>query len=148
MRAIFPLLFMALPGAAVAEEFTVGDLRIVDPVARESARMAMAGAGYMAIVNEGDTVDHLVAVRADFPRVMIHDTKMENDVATMFHIDAVEIAPGETVELAPGGMHVMFMGLQGDPLEAGETIPATLVFENAGEIDIEFEVIAANPAQN
>ncbi|MDP5359854.1 MAG: copper chaperone PCu(A)C, partial [Paracoccaceae bacterium] len=44
------------------------------------------------------------------------------------------------VQLAPGGLHVMFMGLGGDPFEVGETFPATLVFEKAGEVEVVFYV--------
>jgi hypothetical protein len=82
----------------------------------------------------------LLAVRAGFPRVMMHDTETVDDIATMFHIDSLVIPAGETVTFAPGGKHVMFMGLDGDPFEEGETVPATLIFEKSGEIDIEFNV--------
>ena len=51
-----------------------------------------------------------------------------------------EIAPGETLTLAPGAAHVMFEGMGGDPLKVGESVPATLVFERAGRIDVEFKV--------
>ncbi len=61
----------------------------------------------------------------------------------MFQIDGVEIAPGESITLQPGQKHVMFMGLNGDPFEAGEEIPATLVFENAGRVEIIFSVETA-----
>ena len=77
----------------------------------------------------------------DFPRVSLHGTETDpQGVTRMIPIDGIEIAPGETVTLAPGGMHVMFMGLDGDPFEEGERIPATLVFERAGEISVEFWV--------
>jgi copper(I)-binding protein len=57
----------------------------------------------------------------------------------MGEVEALEIPPGETVRLAPGGMHVMFMGLDA-PLTADGSVPATLVFETAGEIEVEFRV--------
>ena len=130
----------AFATTAFAHEFKVGDLVIDHPMAFETAATAMSGGGYMSITNNGTEADRLIAVQADFPRVMLHTTEMKDDVARMMHIDAVEIPAGETVSLEPGGLHVMFMGLDGDPLENGETFPATLVFEQAGEIEVIFNV--------
>lgn len=132
---------IAWPLAAAAHDYTLGDLIIAHPAARETVATAMAGAGYMSITNGGTEADRLVEVIADFPRVEIHDMVMSNDVASMVHLpDGISIAPGETVSLASGGKHVMFMGLNGDPLEVGEEVPATLVFEKAGRIDVVFQV--------
>jgi copper(I)-binding protein len=105
----------------------------------------MSGAGYMTITNTGNDPDRLLEVRADFPRVTLHGTETDaQGVTRMIPVEGIEIAPGETVTLAPGGMHVMFMGLDGDPFEEGERIPATLVFERAGEIAVEFWVEPRN----
>ena len=101
----------------------------------------MSGAGYLTILNEGAAPDRLLAVQADFAQVTLHRTEKDAEgVARMRPADGIEIAPGETVALEPGGAHVMFVGLDGDPFEAGDVIPATLVFENAGEIPVEFWV--------
>ena len=124
-----------------AGEFTVGDLTVTNSVSFETAAMARAGAGYMDITNTGAD-DTLLAVEADFPRVMLHNSVMDGDVARMEHLMSVPIPSGETVSFAPGGLHVMFMGLGGDRLEVGETIDATLVFENAGRLDVIFAVVA------
>lgn len=71
---------------------------------------------------------------------MMHTTQMTGDIARMVHLDAVGIPAGETITFAPGGLHVMFMGLNGDPFEVGETFDAVLVFETAGEMPIVFHV--------
>lgn len=125
---------------AAAHEFTLGDLEILHPMAFETPVTAKSGAGYLTVTNTGESDDSLVEVRADFPKVMLHLSEEKDGVATMTHVDKLDIPAGETVELAPGGYHVMFMGLGGDPLEVGEKIKATLVFEQAGEIDVEFNV--------
>lgn len=125
---------------AAAHEFKVGDLVIGHPMAFETAATAMSGGGFFTVTNTGDSADRLIEVRADFPSVQLHNTEMQDDVARMFHVDTMEIPAGETVTLAPGGLHVMFMGLNGDPFEVGERIPATLVFEQAGEVDVVFNV--------
>ena len=57
----------------------------------------------------------------------------------MRHIEKLAIPADDVVELAPGGYHVMFMGLS-DPFEVGDEVPLTLIFEKAGEIDIVFKV--------
>ena len=129
-----------LPGFALGHDYMLGDLHVAHPFARATAASAMAGAGYVTILNSGAADDALIGVEADFPRVMLHDSKTVDGVASMLALDAVTIPAGETVTFAPGGMHIMFMGLNGDPLEAGEEIPATLIFENAGRLDVVFKV--------
>lgn len=140
MRILTTVLVAFFPIAAFADDYSIGDLVVAQPTAFATPPSAMAGAGYLSITNNGAEADSLIAVEADFPRVMIHDTKVTDGVATMMHVDSIVIAPGETVTLAPGGMHVMFMGLDGDPLEVGETVNATLIFEQAGRLDVTFAV--------
>lgn len=125
--------------AALAGSITEGSLTIDTPVARETPKGARAGAGFFAVTNTGSEADRLVAVTADFPRVEIHETIMEDGIARMQQIEGLVIEPGETVTLQPGGKHIMFMGLS-ETFDVGEEIPATLVFERAGAIAITFEV--------
>lgn len=126
---------------AMAHEVVTSTIVIDHPYALETPITAMSGAGYMTITNTGEQSDRLVSVRAAFPRVTLHRTETDaQGITRMLAVDAIEIAPGETVTLAPWGTHVMFTGLDGDPFTEGERIPATLVFEQAGEIAIEFWV--------
>jgi len=128
---------------AVAEEFMIGDLVIDSPMAFETAQTAQTAGGFMTITNNGSTADRLLAVEADFPRVEVHTTEMDGDVARMIHLEEGLMLPaGETVTLQPGGFHVMFMGLGGDPFEVDEQVPATLIFENAGRVEVMFTVQA------
>jgi len=138
---ILTAILLANPVASFADDFKVGDLVIEHPVARATTAMAMTGAGYFVIMNNGTEDDRLVEIAANFPRVMMHDTKTNDGIATMFHIeDGVAVPAGGTVTFEPGSKHVMFMGLNGDPFEIGEEIPATMNFEKAGELDIVFVV--------
>lgn len=141
MRRSMAFALSLLPSYSLAHDYAVGDLAIAHPIAFETAATARAGAGYMAITNDGKTDDRLVAVDADFPRVMLHETRTEGDIATMVHLDEIIIPAGETVVFEPGGKHVMFMGL-GEPFELGDDIPATLTFENAGAVGVVFKVEA------
>ncbi|MGJ8621500.1 MAG: copper chaperone PCu(A)C [Yoonia sp.] len=124
----------------LAHDYEIGALSVMHPMAFETAASAQTGGGFMTITNNGEQDDMLVAVEADFPRVEIHTTEMDGDVARMIKIEGLALPAGETVTLQPGGFHVMFMGLGGDPFELGEEVPATLIFQNAGALDVLFTV--------
>lgn len=127
----------------IAHEFKIGDLVIDHPMAFETAKTAQTAGGFMTITNMGSTDDRLVAVEADFPRVEIHTTEMDGDVARMMQMeDGIAVPAGESIIMKPGSYHVMFMGLGGDPFEVEEEVAATLVFENAGRLDVMFKVEA------
>ncbi len=129
---------LALPAAA--HEYTAGALTVDHPMAFETAKTAQTAGGFVEITNTGTEDDVLLEVRADFPRVELHESKEKDGVATMSHVESISVPAGQTVALKPGGYHVMFMGLGGNPFEEGERVPATLVFEKAGEIEVEFAV--------
>jgi periplasmic copper chaperone A len=133
-------LAMAFAAAAHAHEFKAGDLTIGHPYAIETPATAKSAAGYFSVTNSGSAPDALVAVRADVPMAELHTTETDAaGVTRMGAVEALEIAPGATVTLEPRGLHVMFMGLSA-PWKAGDEIPATLVFEKAGEVPVVFDV--------
>ncbi|QYX56883.1 copper chaperone PCu(A)C [Roseovarius sp. SCSIO 43702] len=137
LAALAAAALVAQPG--IAHDFKAGDLTIDHPMAYATAPAAKAGAGYLVISNEGDAADRLLEVRADFPNVSIHKSEEVDGVMKMMPIEGLEVPAGGSVTLEPGGFHVMFMGLT-EPLEAGSEIPATLVFEKAGEVEVIFDV--------
>lgn len=139
--ALFAAALMAAT-PVFAHDYAVGDLSVEHPISFPTAPTAHVAAGYMTITNAGDSDDRLVAVEADFDRVELHNVVVDdNGMAMMMpQADGIALPAGETVELKMGGYHTMFIGLGGDPFEVGEMIPATLVFENAGRLDIEFKV--------
>jgi len=130
----------AFVSSAAAHEYALGALAIAHPYAIETAATARTGAGYLSVTNNSTAPDRLLAIRTDFPRTEIHTVDVDaRGVARMHPVEALEIPPGSTITLAPQGLHVMFMGLTA-PLSAGESIPAVVVFEEAGEIAVEFEI--------
>lgn len=131
---------LALSSVASAHEYKIGDLVIDHPMTFNTAATAKSGGGYLTVTNNGTTDDKLIGVKADFPKVMLHTTEEKDGIARMMHVDAIDVPAGGSVALEPGGLHVMFMGLGGDGFDVGEKIPATLIFENAGEIEIIFNV--------
>ena len=93
--------------------------------------------------NTGTTPDRLMSASSPAAgAVQVHQMKMEGNIMRMRELDGpLEIKPGETVTLAPGGLHLMMLGLK-EPLKQGENVPLTLVFEKAGKVDVELAVVA------
>lgn len=131
----------AFAAPAFSHDKVAGDLHIIHPSIPDPLPMAKSAAGYMAIVNDGEEPDRLIEVRTDFARAStVHQTVVDDaGVARMIPMVEMIIPPGDVLTLEPGGMHVMFMGLT-RKADEGDMIPATLVFERAGEIEIEFMV--------
>ncbi|RMD87261.1 MAG: copper chaperone PCu(A)C, partial [Alphaproteobacteria bacterium] len=65
----------------------------------------------------------------------LHEMRSEGGMARMRGLGTLEIPPHGRIELAPGGLHIMLMGLT-QPLKAGETLPLHLRFLKAGERDV------------
>ncbi|WP_170417930.1 copper chaperone PCu(A)C [Ruegeria atlantica] len=127
-----------LATAAFAQDIITVD----DAYARSSGKTAKAGAAFMMIQNDGTTDDRLIGVKSDAAaRVELHTHIVdENGVAKMTHVEEGFVIPaGEAHMLKRGGDHVMFMGLTA-PFEQDATVPVTLIFENAGEVEIEIPV--------
>jgi copper(I)-binding protein len=126
---------------AHARDYKAGALDIADPWSRATPKGASVAAGYMKITNTGTAPDRLISGSSEAASTFeVHEMTMENGVAKMRPVKGgLEIKPGETVELKPGSFHVMFVGLK-KPLANGGQIKATLVFEKAGTLNVEFDV--------
>jgi copper(I)-binding protein len=139
--ALFVWLF-AVSGVAQAKDYTLGDLTIVQPWTRATPPGAKVGGGYMVITNKGTSPDRLVSATASTisDKVQLHEMGMNNGVMTMRSLpDGVVVPAGGRVEFKPGAYHVMFLDLKA-PLKQGDHVKATLVFEHAGSIDVDFDV--------
>lgn len=132
-----------LAGPCLAQNYKVGAIEIEQPWARATPKGASIGAAYMKITNTGTEPDRLVGGSIDFARRFeVHSMTMEQGVMKMREVkDGLEIKPGETVELKPGGYHVMFVDLK-EPLKKGEDVTVTLKFAKAGTIDVKYPVEA------
>ena len=127
-------------GAAAAEVAKVGDIAIHQPWARASLGSAPNSAAYMTLETMGATPDRLIGGSTPAAtKVELHTHVMEGGVAKMRPVDGFEVAPGAPTVLEPGGPHVMLSGLT-RKLEAGATVPLTLVFEHAGEVTLDVPV--------
>ena len=128
---------------AAAHDYTLGSLKIGHPWARATPPTAPSGGGFLTVTNTGTTADRLVSVSSPAAaQVQVHEMKMDGTIMRMRELEnGLEIPPGATVALAPGGLHLMMMGLKA-PLKEATRVPVTLVFEKAGKIDVELQVMA------
>ncbi|MHA6299824.1 copper chaperone PCu(A)C [Devosia sp. CAU 1758] len=124
---------------------TLGDIAITGPFTRATLPNAPVAGGFLTLTNNGIEDDRLIAVITPIAREgQIHEMAIENDVMKMRQLaDGLVIPAGETVTLAPGGYHLMFMGLNA-PIAEGDAVPVALAFEKAGTITI--DLIAAGSA--
>jgi copper(I)-binding protein len=121
---------------------TKGDLEIEKPWARATPPGAAVGGGYLVIRNKGAAADRLVGVSSPASaRVEIHEMAMEKDVMRMREVKGVDVPAKKSVELKPGGYHLMLIELKA-PLKPGDKVPVTLRFEKAGEVKAELAVEA------
>ncbi len=142
--AAVALTILSIITAFAAEMVKAGDLEITSAWTRATLPGQPAGAGYLTIENKGTVPDRLLSASSLLaPMAQIHEMKMQGDVMKMGELkDGLEVPAGGKVELAPGGLHIMFMGLK-DGIKEGDIVKVTLTFEKAGDVEVD---LAARPA--
>lgn len=118
---------------------------------RASIGTSRPGVAYMTLRNAGTEPVVVTGLRTDLAMMpMIHATTTDaQGVTRMAHMEEMEIAAGETVALAPGGLHVMLMDLQ-RPMVEGESYTLSLVFADGAEASVEVPILgfaARGPAE-
>jgi len=128
--------------AVAAQQYELGTLAISQAWTRPTAAGMPMGVGYLTITNHGKTADALIAARSPLAGgVEIHQTTISDGVARMRPLAEVVIAPGTTVKIEPGGIHLMLVDLK-EPLAPGKSLPLTLDFRRAGSLTVELKVEA------
>ncbi|QWD79181.1 copper chaperone PCu(A)C [Polynucleobacter sp. MWH-Spelu-300-X4] len=142
---VFLSLFMVATSAYADQEIKFGKLKIEDPYARATVPAQKAGGAFVKIKNTG-AADKLIAVSSPVAKEMqLHTMSMEGNVMKMREVKAIDIPANGTVELQPGGFHLMLIDLKSQ-LKAGDQIPVKLKFEKAGELEVKFQVKDMRPA--
>lgn len=128
-------------GPASSHDFTVGSLEIKHPWSLQAPVVAPVLGGYLTIVNTGTTDDRLLGGSSPVAeRFEIHVSSVVDGVARMRPVkEGITISAGSTVKLEPGAAHIMFEKPMQRPAE-GEKFKATLQFEKAGPVEVEFVV--------
>ena len=110
------------------------DIRAETAWSRATSPRQEVGAAYVTL--RSDTADRLVSVSTPAAREsQLHDMSMAGGVMRMREAPGIALPAGKTVTLAPGGLHIMLMGLA-KPLTPGQTFPLHLVFEHAPPLDV------------
>jgi periplasmic copper chaperone A len=117
------------------------DVMVMQAFARASATStATSGVVYMTLMNHGAATDKLLSISTTAADMaMLHESVEEGGIAKMKDMSDLEIPAGESVEMKPGGLHIMLMGL-GAPLKKGDSVKLTLQFEHAGNVDVDAKI--------
>jgi len=128
-------------GAALAQTYSVGPIKVEQPWVRATPGGAKVGGGYMTITNTGTTPDRFLGgTLPQAGRFELHEMKMEGATMRMREVKGgLEIGPGQTVELKPSGYYIMLIDLRA-PFKQGDKLKGQLRFEKAGTMDVEFKV--------
>ncbi|MCB1384012.1 MAG: copper chaperone PCu(A)C [Notoacmeibacter sp.] len=136
-----PLLMPAEAGATDMAMVKAGDLEISGYWARAMLPAQPAAGGFLTVTNTGKDDDRLVAVETPRAgRSEIHEMAVIDNVMKMRQLaDGLAVPAGSTVELKPGGYHLMFLQVA-ERFEEGQAVPVVLTFEKAGKVELTLPV--------
>jgi len=147
MRSAFPVVVataaLILSSAAHAAPKASG-IEVTQAWSRP-ASAGTNGAGFMTLTNHGKAADTLVSIETKAAtQVQMHQTSMANGIMSMKRLETgLALAPGQSVTFAPGGYHLMLIGLT-KASKAGDKLAATLVFSSGARVKAEF-VVGSGP---
>ena len=142
MRSLtLALIVLTLPvGLAAADDYQLQSLRIEHPFARATPPGARVAGVFLTIENTGRQPDRLLRVSSPVAGVAeLHEMKMDAGMMKMRAVQSLEVKPGESLVLKPGGYHVMLTELK-QPLKTGDSFPLTLTFDKAGTVEVSVSV--------
>lgn len=127
----------------LAHGYKSGSLSIKHPWSRETSAGQSVGGGFMFVTNTSAKPDKLVSASTKVAReVQLHTMSMDGGIMRMRQVNGgIDVPAKGTLELKPGGYHLMFMGIK-RPLKKDERFPVTLKFQNAGTLKVHFAVQA------
>jgi periplasmic copper chaperone A len=132
--------------AAIAQDYQVKSMQVSNPFARATPPGAKVAGAFMTIKNQGTQTDRLISASSPVAGLVeIHEMTMDGGMMKMRAIKGIEVKPGTTAELKPGGYHVMLEDLK-QPLKQGEKFPVKLTFEKAGAVEVMVNVEAMGAA--
>ena len=121
-------------------------LRVSNPFARATPPGAKVAGAFMSIENQGKEADRLVSASSPVAGLVeIHEMAMDGGLMKMRAVKGIDLKPGATVELRPGGYHVMLEDLK-QPLKEGDQVPLVLTFEKSGTLEVKVNVGAMGAA--
>jgi len=131
---------LALSNSLLAQNALVGPIKIEHAYTRATMPGQQVAGGFMKIENKSGPADQLVSASSSIAgEVQLHEMSMEGSVMKMRQVKDIAVPAGGSVELKPGGLHLMFINIKA-PLAAGETVPVKLKFAKAGEVEVSMPV--------
>jgi periplasmic copper chaperone A len=142
VRTIYTTLVLAFGLLGLGIAVAASNQIVVEKAwARATPTLAVTGGGYLTVTNQGPEEDRLLGVTSPLAeKIQFHAMAIDNGVAKMIQLSAIELHPGVPVVFKPGGIHMMLLGLKRQ-LKEGETVPLTLMFEKAGAIELDARIL-------
>lgn len=138
--ALAALLIAGPSSAGFAQTMPGAPITVERAWARATPGTITTGGAYMTVIDHGTTSDRLIGVSTPIAgKAEVHEMTTDNGVMKMRAVDGVAIEPGKSLELKPGGYHVMLTDLK-QPLKEGDSFPLTVTFEKAGSIPVTVKV--------
>lgn len=130
------------PGLAKDGAHMPNTVHVMNPWMREAPLVGRNGAAYFVLHNMSDADARIVGAASPIAEaVEIHSHIQDGDVMRMRHVDGLDIATSEFLAFAPGGHHIMLIGLTA-ALKPGDKVPLTLTFEGGKEVTVEAQVLS------
>ena len=134
---------MILSSQVYAQALKVDAVSVSDAYTRATVPGQKVAGGFLKIQNKGNTPDQLISASSPSAGdVQLHEMAMEGNVMKMRQVKDIAVPANGSVELKPGGYHLMFLDLKG-PFVAGETVPVKLKFSKSGEVEVKLPVNAS-----
>jgi len=139
LQAVMLVCGMALAFSVVAQDAQVGKIKIEGAYTRTTVPGQKVAGGFMKIIDQG-AADQLIGASSSVAdEVQLHTMSMEGNTMQMRQVKAIDVPATGTVELKPGGLHLMLIGIKA-PLKAGDLIAVKLKFAKAGEVEVKLPV--------
>ncbi|WP_343803662.1 copper chaperone PCu(A)C [Marinobacterium maritimum] len=142
MKRLFTLF---TTGILLSSAAMAADVAVKTPYARATAPGQPNSAVFMQINNQGEATRLVNASSSAAKVVELHAHTQDQGVMRMRQIDAIELPANSQVELAPGGLHIMLIGLEA-PLQDGSQIDMTLEFDDGTSEQLDVPVQMVMPA--
>jgi periplasmic copper chaperone A len=134
----FVIYFFMLVSIFLGQHAVAQDIMIMNPLAAPSLTSASkTGAVYLSIMNMGKDSDELIDISTPVAEsAMLHKSEDKDGVMKMEMLDQLDIPAGTTIDILPGKMHIMLLGLKSQ-LKFGDHVPLELVFKKSGKISVD-----------
>ncbi len=118
----------------------LAELEFRDPWIKNLPASVPVRAGYMTIHNPQSEAVSIVSLRSNaFAMIEIHQTIEQDGMMRMEQVTGLKIEPNSSVQLEPGGLHLMMMN-PSEPTQAGDLLEIVVVLDDGSEQRVEMQV--------